>query len=106
MGQDGTEERESLDEFEQSAQEEVRVARKRFVALQAQYNEAQETWIMPGRLALASASARGRGWQMLASAAARGEGGGASGGVAIFARLFVGLRMPPRAAACWNQAGL
>ena len=42
MGQDGNEERDNLEEYDQFAQEEVRVARKRFTALQQQYNEALE----------------------------------------------------------------
>ena len=42
MGQDGNEERDNLEEYDQVAQEEVLVARKRFTTLQQQYNDALE----------------------------------------------------------------
>ena len=69
--------------------------KKRLEETKAHVVLAQETWLTTGKIAAGSAWARARGWQMLASAATRGKSGGASGGVAIFARMFIGLRLPP-----------
>jgi hypothetical protein len=52
----------------------------------------QETWVLPGHLARVSDWCRRHGWESILAPAAVGPGGGASGGVAIFARVGLGLR--------------
>ncbi len=55
---------------------------------------AQETWILQGQLCAATDWARNNGWEAVMAPARVGEGGGASGGVAVFARKGMGLRYP------------
>ncbi len=55
---------------------------------------AQETWVLQGQLKAASDWARHRGWEAVWAPAKLGSGGGASGGVAVFARRGLGLRFP------------
>ncbi len=54
----------------------------------------QETWVLPSLLAQASSWCRRNGWESIFAPAVTGPGGGASGGVAIFARGGLGLRHP------------
>ncbi len=55
---------------------------------------AQETWVLQDQVAGASTWARKLGWDTIWAPAAIGDGGGASAGVAIFARTGLGLRYP------------
>ncbi len=68
--------------------------RKRLKTTQAHIMLAQETKIMIGKQAEASAWALRNGWKMVAAPATKGKHGGASGGVAIFARSEMGIRFP------------
>ncbi len=68
--------------------------RKRLKATQAHIMLAQETKIMIGKQAEVSAWALRNGWKMVAAPAIKGKHGGASGGVAIFARSEMGVRFP------------
>jgi hypothetical protein len=54
----------------------------------------QETWVLPSHLAQASSWCRRNGWESIFAPAVTGPGGGASGGVAVFARVGLGLRHP------------
>ncbi len=56
---------------------------------------AQETWVTQDAIPAASAWAKRRGWKSIWSAAKPGPNGGASGGTAVFARDYLGLRYPP-----------
>ncbi len=67
---------------------------RRLLATTAHVVLGQETWILPGHLARASDWCRRHGWESVLAPAAVGPGGGASGGVAIFARVGMGLRYP------------
>ncbi len=62
--------------------------RKRLKVTKAHIMLAQETKIMVGKQAEASAWALRNGWKMVAAPATMGKNGGASGGVAIFARAL------------------
>ncbi len=55
---------------------------------------AQETWVLQGQVKSASDWARYRGWEAIWAPAKLGSGGGASGGVAVFAKRGFGLRFP------------
>ncbi len=68
---------------------------KRLAATKAHVVLAQETWLTPDSIPAASAWAKRRGWKSVWSAAVPGPNGGASGGTAIFARDYLGLRYPP-----------
>ncbi len=68
---------------------------RRLASSQAHVILAQETWITQDAIPAASAWARRRGWKSIWTSARPGPSGGASGGVAIFARDYLGLRYPP-----------
>ncbi len=55
---------------------------------------AQETWVAQASVAAASRWAKAHGWRSVWSPAARTKRGGVSGGVAIFARDYLGLHYP------------
>ncbi len=55
---------------------------------------AQETWVLPGQVKSSSDWAFRHGWESVWAPARLGVGGGASGGVTIFARRGMGLRFP------------
>ncbi len=55
---------------------------------------AQETWVLPSYKKEASDWAVRNGWESVWAPAHTGPGGGASGGVAAFARRGLGLRLP------------
>ncbi len=56
---------------------------------------AQETWINQAAVAGASAWARRHGWRSIWSPATTTKRGGTAGGVAILARDYMGLHLPP-----------
>ncbi len=68
--------------------------KRRLLVTKAHVVLAQETWTLQGQVANASAWARRHGWDSIWAPAKLGAGGGASGGVAIFARQGMGLRFP------------
>ncbi len=68
--------------------------RRRLLGTPAQLVLAQETWIRPCQVREASDWATRHGWDSVWAPALVGPGGGASGGVAIFARRGLGLRFP------------
>ncbi len=72
-----------------------RALQRRLMATNAQVVLAQETWLTQDAVPAASSWSRRRGWQSLWAAAVTGPNGGASGGVAIFAREGIGLHHPP-----------
>ncbi len=78
--------------------------KRRLKATDAHVLLAQETWIPPSRMAEASAWARKRGWKSIWAPAGTGPGGGPSGGVAIFAKDFLGLRLPDKGGHIWREA--
>ncbi len=67
---------------------------RRLEDTRAQVVLGQETWILQGQMARVSDWCRKRGWKAILAPASIGPGGGASGGVAIFGRVGVGLRYP------------
>ncbi len=69
--------------------------KRRLLSTSSQLVLAQETWVLQDQVAGASTWARKIGWEAIWAPAAVGDGGGASGGVAIFARAGLGLRYPP-----------
>ncbi len=74
---------------------------RRLTATSAHVVLAQETWLTPDAIHAASAWAKRNGWHSIWSAAVPGPCGGASGGTAIFARDFLGLRYPPGGSHEW-----
>ncbi len=68
--------------------------RRRLAETTAHVIIAQETWLLIDQAASASDWARRHGWEAVMAPAALGPGGGASGGVAIFARSGMGLHHP------------
>ncbi len=67
---------------------------RRLEETHAQVVLGQETWILEGQMARVSEWCRRKGWEVIMAPAAVGPGGGASGGVAIFGRVGVGLMFP------------
>ncbi len=67
---------------------------RRLMDTRAQVVLGQETWVLQGETARVSDWCRRHGWDAILAPAAVGPGGGASGGVAIFARVGIGLRYP------------
>ncbi len=61
----------------------------------------QETWLTQDAIHAASSWARRNGWKSVWSAAVPGPNGGASGGTAILARDYLGLRFPPSGSHEW-----
>ncbi len=78
--------------------------KRRLASTSAQVLLAQETWTGSSRIPQASAWARRRGWKSLWAPAVRGSGGGMSGGVAIFVRDYLGLRLPQVGDYVWHEA--
>ncbi len=68
--------------------------RKRLKVTHAHIVLAQETKVMIGKQSEVSAWALRNNWKMVAAPATKGKHGGASGGVAIFARSEMGIRFP------------
>ncbi len=68
--------------------------KRRLLSTEAQVVLAQETWLLQDKAAEAADWARRHGWEAILAPAALGPGGGASGGVGIFAKTGVGLRYP------------
>ncbi len=79
-----------------------RALQRRLLSTTAQVVLAQETWITQDAVPAASAWARKKGWQSTWAAALPGPNGGASGGVAIFAREGIGLHLPPGGSHIWS----
>ncbi len=78
--------------------------KRRLLSTHAQVLLSQETWIPHARMAEASAWARKRGWKSVWAPSAIGDGGGPSGGVAIFARDHVGMSFPETGSHIWHEA--
>ncbi len=68
--------------------------RRRLVDTDSDVLLAQETWVLPCQRREASDWATRHGWESVWAPAQVGSGGGASGGVAVFARKGLGLRLP------------
>ncbi len=68
--------------------------RRRLQTTSADLLLAQETWVLPSHKREASDWAARHGWESVWAPAQTGVGGGASGGVAVFARRGLGLRLP------------
>ncbi len=68
--------------------------RRRLLDTKAHILIAQETWVLPAQLSSASDWAVRHGWESVWAPASLGPGGGARGGVAVFARVGMGLRLP------------
>ncbi len=79
-----------------------RALQRRLQSTSAHVILAQETWIMQDSIPAASAWAKKRGWKSIWSAAQAGPNGGATGGVATFAREEFGLRYPPGGSHEWH----
>ncbi len=75
--------------------------RKRLARTDAHVLLAQETWVPQTLIPEASEWARKRGWKSVWAPARLTEAGGTSGGVAIFARDFLGLRHPDVGSHIW-----
>ncbi len=71
-----------------------RALQRRLLSTEAHALLAQETWLSQDAIPAASAWAKRRGWHSIWAPAVAGPRGGASGGVAIFARESIGLRFP------------
>ncbi len=67
---------------------------RRLRATEAHIVCAQETWVLPGQVKSSSDWAYRNGWESVWAPARLGVGGGASGGVTVFARRGMGLRFP------------
>ncbi len=72
--------------------------KRRLMATDAHVLLAQETWVNQAAAAGASSWARRNGWRSIWSPAATTKRGGTAGGVAILARDFLGLHLPPNEA--------
>ncbi len=79
-----------------------RALQRRLLMTKAHVVMAQETWLTQDALPAASAWAKRRGWQSIWAAALPGPNGGASGGVAVFARDGIGLHLPPDGTHIWS----
>ncbi len=71
-----------------------RALQRRLLSTSAHALMAQETWLSQDAIPAASAWAKRKGWHSVWAPALEGPNGGASGGVAIFARDSIGLRYP------------
>ncbi len=69
--------------------------KRRLQRSQAKVLFAQETRVRAGDIGKASSWALRNGWKSMWAPAVRGKRGGASAGVAVFARDYVGIRPPP-----------
>ncbi len=81
-----------------------RQLKKRLTATKAHALLAQETWLPQAAIAPASRWAARHGWKAVWAPAGVGARGGASGGVAIFARNWLGLAYPPVGSYVWHPA--
>ncbi len=100
--EDGTQEAEGTDVFRLVAETVHATSwgplRKRLRATSAHVVFAQETKVAEGKRAEVSTWAINNGWKMIAAPAIGGRRGGVSAGVAIFARVELGIRFPPHGA--------
>ncbi len=76
--------------------------RKRLLATSAHAVLAQQTWLPQAAIPAASRWAARHGWKAVWAPAGKGARGGASGGVAILARSWLGLGYPPVGSYIWH----